>query len=156
VVAAAAAALLTPLLVVPLAGPAATAGAHPRSGSLAASIAVDWQRTAARTIYVEGGSAPPLGTLYLSFTSLAVHDAATTAQRRGMHAAAAAVATAAHDVLLEYFPASGADLAADLEVSLAMVPNGRKETAGVAIGAAAAAAMIASRVGDGRGDTSIV
>jgi hypothetical protein len=150
-VTAAAAVLLLPFLVVPLAGPAAQAA----DSSLAASIAVDWQRTAARTIYVERGTAPPLGALYLSFTSLAVHDAAREGQKRGAHAAAAAVATAAHDVLREYFPLSGAALDADLAASLAMVPDGKKEDAGVAIGAAAADEMIASRVGDGRNDTSI-
>ena len=141
-------AALTPLL----AGPATPAGAHPRRGSLAASIAVDWQRTAVRTVYVEGATAPPLGGLYLSFTSLAVHVAARKAERRGTRATAAAVAQAAHDVLLEYFPLSRAGLDADLATSLAMVRDGTKEDAGVAIGAAAAAAMIASRVGDGRGD----
>jgi hypothetical protein len=117
---------------------------------------MDWQRTAARTIYVERGSAPPLGGLYLAFTSLAVHDAASEAQRHGTHAAAAAVAVAAHDVLREYFPASGAALDADLTASLAKVPDGKKEAAGITIGAAAAKQMIASRVADGRNDTSIV
>ena len=153
---ASASALLIPLRVVPLAGPAATAGAHPTAGPSAASIAVDWQRTAARTIWVERGTPVPLGALYLTFTSLAVHDAAKKAQRRGKHAAAAAVATAAHDVLREYFPASGAALDADLATSLAMVPNGRKEAAGVRIGAAAADAMIASREDDGRDDPQYV
>ena len=148
---AAASVLLTPLLVVPLTAPAASA-----EGPLAASVAVDWQRTAARTIYVERGTAPPLGALYLSFVSLAVHDAAKNAQQQGTHAAAAAVATAAHDVLREYFPQSGEALDRDLEASLAMVPDGKKEDAGVAIGTAAADAMIASRVGDGRNDASIV
>ncbi len=85
-----------------------------------------------------------------------MHDAALKAQRHGTHAASAAVAVAAHDVLIEYFPASGAALDADLAASLAMVPNGKKENTGRAIGAAAADAMIASRVGDGRNDTSIV
>ena len=143
--------LLAPLLVVPLTAPAASA-----EGPLASSIAVDWQRTAARVIYVERGTAPPLGALYLSFVSLAVHDAAGEAQKQGTHAAAAAVATAAHDVLREYFPLSGATLDADLAASLAMVPDGKKQDAGVAIGAAAADEMIASRVGDGRNDASIV
>jgi hypothetical protein len=152
VLAAAASALLTPLLVVPLAGPAATAGAHPRGGSLASSVAVDWTRTAVRTIFVEQGSAPPLGALYLSFTSLAVHDAARAGQRHGTRAAAAAVAQAAHDVLVEYFPLSGPALHAELDASLAMVRDGAKEDAGVAIGAAAADAMIASRADDGRFD----
>ncbi len=154
VLAVAASALLTPLLVVPLAGPAATAGAHPRGGSLASSIAVDWQRTAVRTIFVERGTAPPLGALYLSFTSLAVHDAASRAQRHGTRAAAAAVADGRPRRARRVLPGIRAPaLDADLATSLAMVPDGRKEAAGVAIGAAAADAMIASRVGDGRDDT---
>jgi hypothetical protein len=154
--AAAASALLAPLLIIPLTGPASPAGAAAGGGPLASSIAVDWQRTAARTIYTERGSAPPLGALYLSFTSLAVHDAATEAQRQGSHAAAAAVAVAAHHVLRHYFSASGDALDADLDSSLAMVPDGKKEDAWYAIGAAAAAAMILSREHDGRGDMSIV
>ena len=148
---AATAVLLSPLLVVPLSAPAASAG-----GSLGSSVAVDWSRTAVRTIFVERGTAPPLGALYLSFTSLAVHDAARQGQRLGSHAAAAAVAQAAHDVLLEYFPLSRTGLDADLAKSLAMVPDGSKERAGVATGAAAADAMIASRADDGRFDPQYV
>src|SRR5689334_20131079 len=102
---AATAVLLAPLLVLPMTATAASA-----EGPLASSIAVAWQRTAIRTIYTEGALAPPAGALYLAFTSLAVHDAAVQAQKKGTHAAAAAVATAAHDVLREYFPASGAAL----------------------------------------------
>ncbi|HEU5000851.1 MAG TPA: hypothetical protein VFT68_18080, partial [Lapillicoccus sp.] len=153
-VAVAASAVLTPFLVAPLAGPATSAVAA--DGPMASSIAVAWQRTAIRTIYTENLLAPPAGGLYLAFTSLAVHDAAVEAQRQGTHAAAAAVATAAHDVLRHYFPTSGTALDRDLAASLAKVPNGKKETAGARIGAAAAVAMIASRVGDGRNDASIV
>jgi hypothetical protein len=153
-VAVAASAVLTPFLVAPLAGPATSAVAA--DGPMASSIAVAWQRTAIRTIYTEQGLAPPAGGLYLAFTSLAVHDAAVEAQRQGTHAAAAAVATAAHDVLRHYFPTSGTALDHDLAASLAKVPDGKKETSGAKIGAAAAVAMIASRVGDGRNDASIV
>src|SRR5687767_9660585 len=125
--AAAASVLLAPLLALPLARPAEAA-------PLASSIAVHWQRVAIRTVYTEGGSAPPVGTLYLSFTSLAVHDAASEGQRHGTHAAAAAVAQAAHDVLWEYFPGSRTNLDADLTASLAMVPDGKMQDAGVSIG----------------------
>lgn len=148
--------VLAPLLALPLAGPIPAAAAHGGQGPLASSIAVDWQRTAIRTVYTERGSAPPLGALYLAFTSLAVHDAARQGQRHGTHAAAAAVAVAAHDVLKEYFPASGAALDADLAASLALVPDGTKQDAGVDIGAAAADEMIESRVGDGRNDATVV
>jgi len=155
-----ASALITAVLVAapPTLASVATgpAGAAPAAAPLASSVAVAWQRTAARTVYTEGGSAPPAGALYLAFTSLAVNDAASEGQPHGTQAAAAAVATAAHDVLSEYFPASAAKLDADLAASLAMVPDGKKQAAGVSIGAAAADRMIASRVGDGRNDASVV
>lgn len=124
----------------------------------AAEAAVQWQRIAVRTIWSETvpTPAPPVGSMYLSFTSLAVHDAAGEAQRHGRVAATAAVATAAHDVLYEYFPGSRAALDADLAAMMARVPDGTKADAGAAIGAAAADSMIASRVGDGRFDPTIV
>ena len=89
----------------------ATRGAH-GEGSLASAVAVEWQQTAIRTIFAETvpTPAPPVGAMYLSFTSLAVHEAARQAQRMGSHAATAAVAAAALDVLNEYFPASRAQL----------------------------------------------
>jgi hypothetical protein len=122
----------------------------------ASSIAVTWQRIAIRTIYTEGASAPPVGALYLAFTSLAVHDAAREGQRHGMDAAAAAVAVAAHDVLYEYFPGSRPNLDSDLAASLATVSDGKQQDIGVGIGEDAAEETIASRVGDGRNDPSIV
>lgn len=149
------AALSAALLAVPLAG-APAVGAAGSPGPLASSVAVDWQRIAVRTVYVERGSAPPLGALYLAFTSLAVHDAARKAQRHGTHAAAAAVAVAAHDVLKAYFPASSANLHADLAASLASIKESDGRDLGEAIGGSSADAMIASRVGDGRNDGTIV
>ncbi|HYH72922.1 MAG TPA: vanadium-dependent haloperoxidase [Nocardioides sp.] len=158
IVALAASTLLAPLLLV-TSGTAADArrADPPEDPQLkAAAVAVAWQRVAVRTIYTEGLSAPPVGTLYLSFTSRAVYDAAREAHRHGKVAATAAVARAAHDVLYAYFPASGPALDADLSSHLAMIPDGAKADLGEAIGAAAAKAMVASRVGDGRGNTSIL
>ena len=127
----------------------------PEDVETGAEMAVAWQRIAVRTIYTEAMQAPPVGALYLAFTSLAVHDAARAAHGN-VNRSRAAVATAAHDVLEEYFATtSAATLDADLAASLAAIPNGAAETRGIRIGARAAAAMIASRVGDRRGDTSI-
>ncbi len=147
--------LAAPLALVATTSTPATAGDEP----VATSMAVSWQRTALRTIFTETVPTPPppVISVYLSFTSLAVYDAAREAQHGGgTPAAAAAVAQAAHDVLWEYFPASRANLDADLADSLALIKDGSKEDRGVAIGAAAADRMIASRVGDGRGNASIV
>ena len=135
------------------AAPAAAANDHVK----AAEAAVQWQRIAVRTIWSETvpTPAPPVGSMYLSFTSLAVYDAVREAQHQGRVAATAAVATAAHDVLYEYFPGSRAALDVELATMMARVPDGTKADAGAAIGAAAADAMIASRVGDGRFNPTI-
>ena len=136
-------------LVFGLAAP--PAAARPASRHADAGIALDWQRTALRTVFTEAATPVPAGPLYLGFTSLAVNDAVRTAGERRRASAAAAAAVAAHDVLIAYFPASAAKLDADLRTSLATVPDGRAEERGATIGRAAAAKMIASRVNDGRG-----
>lgn len=61
----------------------------------------------------------------------------------------AAAARAAHDVLVNFFPASQAQLDEQLAASLAVVPNGQSKTDGIATGQAAAAAMVALRTNDG-------
>jgi hypothetical protein len=61
----------------------------------------------------------------------------------------AAVATAAHHVLVHYFPAQRAELDADYAAALATVPDGAAKTAGIAVGQASATGLIARRQGDG-------
>jgi hypothetical protein len=139
----------------PAAGSPSLAAVHSRTFP-AAAVARDWQRTSIRTVYTEAVSPVPVGVLYLGFTSLAMYDAARTAQHRSHASATAALAVAAHDVLLEYFPASAANLDADLETSLQAVPDGPDKNRGIRIGQRAAEDMIASRADDGRGDESII
>ena len=75
--------LLSALLVataalVPVSGADADgdAGAAARAGTLAAAtVLLDWQTTAIRTVYTENAQPVPVGALYLGFTSLAVLDA---------------------------------------------------------------------------------
>jgi hypothetical protein len=119
-----------------------------------ADLALDWQRSALRTI-TEAETPVPSSALFLGFTSLAVDEAVRTAQERSNVSAAAAAAVAAHDVLVAYFPGSAGDLGADLTDSLKTIPDGPAERRGTAIGRAAASRMIASRVGDGR-DANVV
>jgi hypothetical protein len=128
----------------------------PTDPTAAAPVAVAWQRIAVRTIFTEGATPPQTGTLYLAFASMAVDDAAADALRRSRASARAAVATAAHDVLVEYFPASAANLAADLSTTLAAVPDGPPEAKGIRIGRRAAARLVASREDDGRDDPDVV
>jgi hypothetical protein len=68
--------------------------------------------------------------------------------RRG-DSADAAVATAAHRVLVSLFPGQAASLDAMYATSLAAIPDGRAKTGGIAVGAETAAAMIAARADDG-------
>jgi len=66
----------------------------------------------------------------------------------GTSAEAAAI-IAAHNVLVTFFPAASAALDAARDLDLAAIPNGSAKTNGVAVGAAAANAMIALRAADG-------
>jgi hypothetical protein len=66
----------------------------------------------------------------------------------GASSEAAAVA-AAHAVLKHYFPGNAFMLDGERDASLAAIPDGTAKTNGIATGLAAAAAMIAQRVGDG-------
>ena len=143
-----AAVLLASLLV---ATPVTATAKDSDSEDLGASIALEWQRIAQRTMFVDSQPATPVpaSPLYFGFSSLAMDAAVTSARGQGTSASAAA-AVAAHDVLVEYFPASTAKLDADLATSLSKIPDGRAERSGIEIGRAAADKMVASRVGDGR------
>lgn len=61
----------------------------------------------------------------------------------------AAVVAAAHGVLRGYFPGAAASLDAARAASLAMIPDGPDKASGIAVGEAAAAAMVAHRASDG-------
>ena len=154
----AASTLFSTTLVAPQSAGSTSSAGPVTDAATAATAVCTWNRIAARTIFQEGGTHPGAGALYLGFASLAVNDAVETSLRQGRTSITAAVAQAAHDVLAEYFTSavSEANLAADLEAALAVVPDGPREAKGVRIGRAAAAEMIASRVGDGRNDPSIV
>jgi hypothetical protein len=61
----------------------------------------------------------------------------------------AAAVAAAHIVLKTYFPANATALDTARAASLAAIPDGPAKTNGIAVGEAAAAAMIAARANDG-------
>ncbi len=63
--------------------------------------------------------------------------------------ARAAVAQASHDALVAMFPSQTSSLDAKLTADLASLPGGAKKTRGVALGSAAATAIMASRIADG-------
>ena len=118
-----------------------------RDSSESPQVVLDWERIVFRTVYVDTATPVPIGVPVLGFVSLAMHRAATRSSQVGASSETAAVATAAHDVLVHYYPAQALQLAADLAASLAGLGPASRST-GARIGARAAARMLASRVGD--------
>jgi hypothetical protein len=120
-------------------------------------VVLDWNAVMVTTV---SGQNPFAQARFAAITQLAVFEAvnsitgdhepylAPVAAPPGASPEAAAVA-AAHAVLINYFPAAAATLDAARAASLAAIPDGQPEDDGVAVGQAAAAAMIALRTGDG-------
>jgi hypothetical protein len=113
------------------------------------------------------GNAPPLSSLHLAMVHGAIYDAVNAIDKghqpylAGLSAPstaskAAAVAQAAHDVLLNLMPTTPQAVIdrvdAMLAASLALIDAGQAKTDGITAGATAAAAMIAARSNDGRFD----
>jgi len=126
------------------------------------NIVTDWNAIASTTIVKNGGKAPGGAAVWFSYESLAVYDAvnAITGQYRPFYyygnaprnaSIDAAVAAAAHRVLVNYFPSQQTALDAQFAVSLSTISPGDADArnAGVAVGEAAAAAIIAARRNDG-------
>jgi hypothetical protein len=128
---------------------------------------VDWNNTAVKTIVSTASTAgitPTAGMtgIYLAYVDLAIFDTLNAIHPSfrpygGIQpyaapesSEAAAVATAAHDVLANYFPAAAGSLDATYEAYLANLPDGiEAKNDGIAVGRAVAAALIAQRAGDG-------
>ena len=115
------------------------------------------------------GQTPPVGTLHMAMTQLAVYDAVNAIagghqpyikqpQASPDASIDAAVITAAHDVLaglgIAPVPALPQVVRDRLDMlrndALALIPDGTAKDDGIAAGAAAAAAILADRTGDGR------
>jgi hypothetical protein len=151
-----ASALLLSFPMSPVVGTATESAPVAAPAGAPSKVVLDWQRIALRTVYTEGASPIPAGTLYLGFTALAVHDAVQASLKRERSSEPAAVVAAAHAVLWEYFSASRANLDTDRDASLAAIAPGPAKAMGIRIGLRAAHRMILSRADDGRNDTSVV
>ncbi|MFC4784504.1 vanadium-dependent haloperoxidase [Nocardioides sp. MAHUQ-72] len=118
-------------------------------------VALDWELSSFRTVYTDGLTPIPVGVPVLGFTSVAMNNANRMSRHLHRSSETAAVATAAHDVLLHYYPTAAPALDADLATSLGPVPEGRARANGIRVGRRAAVRMLASRVGDGYLDPDI-
>jgi hypothetical protein len=122
---------------------------------------VHWNDVALNTVIADSAkSTPSAAVFYVADVQAAVYDA-TMAIEGGHQPYAssptaspaasleAAVATAAYDVLVHYFPAQKASLDAAYAEALQGIPTGPREQ-GTSVGEQTAAAIILQRTGDGR------
>jgi len=129
------------------------------SAAARADAVLDWNEIAVNTA-IKNLQNPFATARYQAIVQLAVFEAVnsvtgeyqsylgTISAPAGASADAAAVQAAYH-VLLTYFPGSSVDLGNARTASLGSIPDGQSKTDGLAVGDAAASAMIALRANDG-------
>jgi hypothetical protein len=137
--------------------PAHAAPADPASPN----AVIAWNLHAETAIWAVAGQNPWVQSRSFAMVQGAVYDAVNaiagrpyqpllvTPRVRGAASTDAAVATAAHRVLTELFPEQRARLRTQYDEYLAGLPHGRSTRRGIAVGARAAAAMVAARRDDG-------
>ena len=135
--------------------------------SAVASAATQWNLNATNALIVTAGQAPPVSMLHLAMVHGAMYDAVNaidggytpylvSPDATPFDSQDAAAASAAYHVLKSIIPASQVAQHAALDAMYAaaldpsLIPDGLAKTRGIAIGLAAANAMIAARTGDGR------
>jgi len=132
-----------------------------------ADVVLDWNAHAARAIVTVGGQVPPRALIRLAMVHLAIYDAVNAIEGVPFESYAgvpavdrpaspeAAVAAAAHDVLVALFPTQIADLDAKYAVSLAALPDDIAKVNGIVVGQQAARGVLNARAQDGRDATVI-
>jgi hypothetical protein len=137
------------------------ASGSPRQAAADPKVISDWNAVAFDTIIVDAGKMNAEAFMWFAFEQAAVYNAVVGITRRyelynwntrGPRGASpqAAAAVAAHDVLLEYFPASQARLDTALVASLAEIRDGKAKKQGIRYGERAADRLIKLRADDGR------
>jgi hypothetical protein len=127
-----------------------------------ADAVTQWNLNASNALFVTAAQGPQQSVPHLAMVHGAIYDAVNAIDRghegylltsrvaQPFDSEEAAAATAAYRVLLHLVPAQQGALDAQYAASLAAIPDGSAKTRGIAVGAAAAAAMIAARTDDGR------
>lgn len=145
-----------------VAAPVTAAAETPDATVSATDPVIEWNRHATDALIVTAQQPPQQAVLHLAMVHGAVYDAVNAIDRghdgyllaarigqRGDSLEAAA-ATAAYRILERLVPTQQPTLDERYATSLAAVQDGVAKSRGVAVGEAAAAAMIAARTGDGR------
>ena len=131
-----------------------------QSQSATLNRVTEWNRNAEDAV-IRSGAFQGEGFIYMGYVSAAVYDATVAIEggyepyRPGVTAPAgasadAAVVEAAYRTLSYYFPTQAAQLDPLYESSMAGIPDGAEKAAGQAVGSAAAALIITTRMNDGR------
>jgi hypothetical protein len=155
-----AAALVAVALLLTSVGSVDASGSPPKAAADPKVIS-DWNAVAFDTIIVDAGKMNAEAFMWFAFEQAAVYNAVVGITRRyelynwntrGPRGASpqAAAAVAAHDVLLEYFPASQGRLDTALVASLAEIRDGKAKKQGIRYGERAADRLIKLRADDGR------
>jgi hypothetical protein len=120
-----------------------------------------WNTIALNSAVTVAKQSPGQSIVSLAYVQAAVYDAVVAIEggyqpyhyqlspRHPDASVEAAVASAAHDVLIHYFSTQQAGLDASLAASLAAIPDSAAKNDGITIGQASAASLIAFRQGDG-------
>jgi hypothetical protein len=129
--------------------------------SAEANSVTDWNGRAQDAIVDVAQELPWNATRSFAMVSGAVYDAVNAIDgtpyrpylvappARRSYSKDAAVATAAHDVLVGLFPAQRSSLDQQYDEALAAIPNGPDKAGGITVGGQAADAMLAARENDG-------
>ncbi|MGH8103657.1 MAG: vanadium-dependent haloperoxidase, partial [bacterium] len=136
----------------------------PAAAAPASDVILDWNNQMIGTIRATGGPPTP-PTRSFAMMHLAMYEAVNSVERRyspyrvlltaqADTSCVAAAASAAHRVLTTLYPSRQAVYDSALANSLASVPDGTGESNGVALGIAAAGAIIALRSNDGSDDNT--
>src|SRR5215216_549100 len=127
-----------------------------------ADTVTQWNQNATTALMATAGQPPQVSVTHMAMVQGAVYDAVnaidgghegyllTSRLAAPFDSEEAAAAAAAHRVLLSIVPGQQAVLDAQYATSLAIVPDSSSKARGIAVGEAAAAAMIAARIDDGR------
>ncbi len=125
-------------------------------------MVLEWNANAADAIVGVAGLRPERGLIRLAMVHIAIYDAVNAIdgypfQAYGVHptvispaSADAAVAAAAHDILVALFPAQQAALDAKYAASLSTIADGPAKSNGIAVGQQTAAGILTLRANDGR------
>jgi hypothetical protein len=126
-----------------------------------ADTVTQWNLNATNALIGTAGQAPPVSVLHLAMVHGAVYDAVnaidgghepylSSPPAMPWYSTDAAAATAAYLVLVSIVPGQQLALEGLYDSSLAAIPDGPAKAGGINVGEAAAAAMIAARMNDGR------